>query len=135
MMWANHAATTLWDKRRSEKTDTIWSGAADRATFEIITDRILSQYMDHPSYYKIDGKPVFSIYEIGTLINGLGGIQETREALDSFREKVKKAGFPGLHIQGILGWNIPNSYSGIDGDTLKSKNNTVEALGLNSLTN
>lgn len=135
IMWANHAATTLWDKRRSHNYDTIWLGEVDRANFDIITDRIINQYMKHPSYLKIDGKPVFSIYELGTLINGLGGIQQTRAALDSFREKVKKAGFPDLYLQAILWNNIPETYSNVPGDAVKTQNNTIEALGINSLTN
>ena len=75
IMWANHAATTLWDKRLSHEMDTIWLGAVDRKNFDLITDRIIARYMHHPSYYKIDGKPVFSIYELGTLIQGLGGVE------------------------------------------------------------
>ncbi len=135
MMWANHAATTLWDKRRSHDYDTIWTGEADRANFDIVTDRIISQYMKHPSYFKIDGKPVFSIYELGTLIKGLGGIKNTRAALDSFREKAKKAGFPDLHLQAILWSNIPETESNVPGDATKTQNNTIEALGINSITN
>jgi len=135
IMWANHAATTLWDKRRSHKVDTIWDGAVDRANFDIIVDRIIKKYMMHPSYFKIDGKPVFSIYELGSLIRGLGGIQQTRSALDSFREKVKKAGFPDVHIQAILWNNIPDTQSNVPGDMTKTQNNTIEAVGINSLTN
>lgn len=135
IMWANHAATTLWDKRLSHKYDTIWTSYVDRATFDTITDRIINKYMKHPSYLKIDGKPVFAIYELGTLIKGLGGIQQTRVALDSFREKVKKAGFPGLHLQAILWSNIPDTKSNVPGDQVKTQNNTIEALGINSLTN
>ncbi|WP_199913387.1 glycoside hydrolase family 99-like domain-containing protein [Flagellimonas amoyensis] len=135
IMWANHAATTLWDKRRSHKMDTIWNGEVDRKNFNIVTDRIIEKYMKHPSYLKIDGKPVFSIYELGTLIQGLGGIEETKDALDSFREKVKNAGFPGLHLQAILWSNIPDTKSNVPGDNAKTQNNTIEVLGINSLTN
>lgn len=136
IMWANHAATTLWDKRRSHIFDTIWTaGGMDRASFDTITDRIIDKYMKHPSYFKIDGKPVFAIYELGSLIKGMGGISETRAALDSFREKVKKAGFPGLHLQAILWSNVPETFSNVPGDKSNTQNNTIEALGINSLTN
>jgi hypothetical protein len=135
IMWANHAATTLWDKRRSHHYDTIWPGTVDRANFDIIADRIINRYMKHPSYFKIDGKPVLAIYELGTLIKGLGGISQTKEALDSFRKKVKKAGFPDLYLQAILWSNIPETNSNVPGDAVKTQNNTIEALGINSLTN
>lgn len=91
--------------------------------------------MKQPNYFKINGEPVFCIYELGTLVKGLGGIQQTQEALSSFREKVKKAGFPGLHIQAILWDNIPETDSNVPGDEVKTQNNTIEALGVNSLTN
>ncbi len=51
---------------------------------------------------KINGEPVFSIFSVNKLLESFGGsVEETREALDYFRDEVKKAGFPGLHIQ----WN------------------------------
>jgi len=135
IMWANHAATTLWDKRRSHHYDTIWTGKVDRANFDEITDRIVSKYMTDPSYYKINGEPVFSIYEMSTLIDGLGGIQQTKDALDAFRQKVKAAGFPGLHLQGILWEAFPSAVSHVPGDTTSTQNNIVNILGINSLTN
>ena len=135
VMWANHAATTLWDKRRSHKYDTIWPGTVNRDNFDKVADRIISKYMTHPSYYKINGEPVLSIYEMGTLVSGLGGIHQTKDALESFRQKVKKAGFPGLHLQGILWDAFPEVVSDVPGDKVSTQENTVKALGINSLTN
>ena len=70
--------------------------------FDIIVERIISQYFKQPSYLKIEGEPVFCIYELNTLINGLGGAEKTKEALDYFTQKTREAGFPGLHLQSIL---------------------------------
>ena len=36
LMWANHTATTMWDKRIADTNIPIWSGAVDRKTFETI---------------------------------------------------------------------------------------------------
>lgn len=135
IMWANHDATTLWDLRRSKNHDIIWTGAVDRKDFDIITDRIIDRYMKQPNYFKINGEPVFAIYELGTLIHGLGGMQQTKDALDDFRRKVKEAGFPGLHLQSILWSNVPVSVSNVPGDTVETQNNTIRELGINSLTN
>ena len=57
------------------------------------------EYFKHPSYYKIDGKPVYMIFHPQNLVRGLGGIEKTREALEYFREQTKRAGFPDLHLQ------------------------------------
>ena len=39
---------------------------------------------------------------VANLIKGLGGIEQTEDALEYFRNEVKKAGFPGLHLQVML---------------------------------
>jgi len=135
LMWANHDATTLWSLQRSHTNEVIWPAAVDRKTFDVIADRVIAQYFKHPSYFKIDGKPVFSIYEISTLIKGLGGVANTRAALDGFREKVKAAGFPGLHLQAILWGTIPASLSMVPGDRAQTQDNTIRQLGFDSLSN
>jgi hypothetical protein len=134
LMWANHDAKTVWDLRTSHRRDVIWPGAVDRATFERIGARWTQRYFGHPSYYLIDGKPVVSIYEISNLVNGMGGLDETRRALDDLRSHVRTAGFPGLHIQAILWGRMPESISGVPGDTEPTQGKTVDTLGFDSLT-
>ena len=100
LMWANHTADTLWDKRISNKNHTpIWDGAVDRKTFEHIVHRTIEKYFKHPSYYKIDGKPVYMLFDTENLVRGLGGVKETLDALQYFRDETVKAGFPGLMLQ------------------------------------
>lgn len=96
---------------------------------------VIARYFTQPNYYAIDGKPVFSIYDLTNLINGLGGLAATREALDAFRAKAVAAGFPGLHLQAILWGVIPKSVSLVPGDKTQTQDNTVRALGFDSLTN
>ena len=98
LMWANHTATSMWDKRTAEMYTPIWNGAVDRKTFETIVNRAIDRYFSHPCYYKIDGKPVYMLFDLMNLIPGLGGVDETRRALDYFRERTVKAGFPGLEL-------------------------------------
>lgn len=135
LMWANHDATTLWDLERSHQKAIIWPGAVDRATFQTIAQRILDRYMKHPSYYKIDGRPVFSIYQLGTFIEALGGLDPARQALDWFRNEAQRSGFPDLHIQAILWGNIPASQSMVPGDQTKTQDNTIRTLAIDGLTN
>ena len=102
IMWANHNASYLWDKRNSHLDTMIWDGSVDRAEFEIIANRLIDKYFTHPSYYMIDNKPVFSIFDPENLIKGLGGINQAKEAFDWFRELAIKKGLDGLHFQLIL---------------------------------
>ena len=101
LMWANHDVTMTWDKRNAGKPNDalVWKGSVDREEFEVVCHRVIEKYFSHPSYYTVDGKPSFMIYDLNTLIQGLGGIEETKEALAWFRSEVKKAGFKGLDLQ------------------------------------
>lgn len=101
LMWANHDVDMLWDKRNAGKPndELIWKGGVDRQEFEIICHRVIEKYFSCPTYYKIDGKPCFMIYDLNNLIKGLGGIKKTKDALEWFRKETVKAGFKGLDLQ------------------------------------
>jgi hypothetical protein len=73
--------------------------------WDTISTYIVEKYFKQPNYWKIDGKPYFSIYEIVTFINGLGGIDNARAAIELLDAKTKKAGFPGVHFN-IMSWMI-----------------------------
>ncbi|ETZ23906.1 glycoside hydrolase family 99-like domain-containing protein [Pedobacter sp. V48] len=135
LMWANHDATTYWERKNPKKDSVIWKGSVDRKQFNIVVDRVIEKYFKDPGYYKIDGAPVFCIYELHTLIAGLGGATQTKEALDYFREKTIAAGFPGLHLQGILWQALPSSIAGVPGEKIGTQNKVMEYFGFNSLTN
>lgn len=135
LMWANHDATTYWDVKNPRVDSVYWNGEVDREQFNTVVDRIISQYFKEPSYLKIKGEPVFCIYELNTLINGLGGAEKAREALDYFREKTVEAGFPGLHLQGILWEALPSAIAGVPGDPIKSQKDVLSYFGFKSLTN
>ena len=103
LMWANHNATHLWDKRNSDKdTDTvIWSGVVTPQIFSEICDRTIEKYFKRDNYYCIDGCPVYMIFDIDNLIRSFGTSDECKKAIAEFRQKTIDAGFKGLHFQFI----------------------------------
>jgi len=125
VMWANHdVKRNYWNVHKyKDDASLLWDGAVDLKNFKIIVDRVINQYFKQPNYFKIDDKPVFSIFSIKDLIEGLGGIAEAKEALEYFRAETKKAGFPGLHIQLTAG-GVPNT------DLIER----INSLGANSVT-
>jgi hypothetical protein len=125
LMWANHdVKQNYWNVHKYKDVDTLlWDGAVDLENFKIIVDRVITQYFHKPNYFKIDGKPVFSIFSISNLVEGLGGMDEAAQALDYFREETKKAGFPDLHVQ-LIGFGVPN----------ESALASIKTLGANSVT-
>lgn len=135
LMWANHNVNNTWDTRisRVQEDNTIWTGKVDRQEFEKICRRNIELFFKQPEYYKIDGKPVFMIYEIKNLIEGLGGIEETKDALAWFRSEVKKAGFPDLELQFTMWVLNMRDYSGVDSDKLENTDDAfLKGLGFNS---
>ena len=103
IMWANHDVPgNMWNHNRYKTDSLLWNGEVDWDNFKIIVARVIKQYFKQPNYFKIDNKPVFSIYSLTDLVQSFNGIEGTKKALDYFREEVKKAGFPGLHLQGVV---------------------------------
>ena len=100
LMWANHDVTHMWNVELSSYTnEVIWQGAVGMSVFKTIVERWITKYFCHPSYYKIDGKPVLMIYDVFNFVKGFGGVEGTREAVAYFRQEVKKAGYPDVHLQ------------------------------------
>ena len=105
LMWANHNWIDIHPAKRAGKREVQYPGTVTRETFEKMTDHIVADYFRHPSHWKIDGCPYFSIYELYRLVEGLGGIEKTRDALRSFRRKTKAAGFRDLHLNAVV-WGV-----------------------------
>jgi hypothetical protein len=67
-----------------------------------MVEHIIAAYFGQPNYLTVDGKPWFSLYEIGNFIVGMGGVEQARDALAWFRSRVVAAGFPGLHLDAVV---------------------------------
>lgn len=140
LMWANHDVGFGWDKRNADDAFTgknkalVWKAGVDRQEFEKIARLWIEKYFSQPNYYKIDGKPVFMLYELHTFVQGLGGVEQARDAIAWFRAEVKKAGFPGLELQQALRKDSPRSISAVPGDNIGTQREVVEKLGFDLLT-
>jgi hypothetical protein len=138
LMWANHDVKLVWDRRNADDAMTgknqakIWRGDVDRSQFEHVGRRVIDNYFGHPSYYRIDGKPVFMIYELADLIEGLGSVEQTREALAWLRAETAKAGFPGLHLQACLRGAKAKLETGVDNSTKLPWAEVIRQLGFDS---
>jgi hypothetical protein len=108
--WANHTWINIHPAKLSSSpfgdAPVLYPGPVTRETFDTVTDYCIERYFRHPSYWLIDGNPLFSVYELASLIEGLGGPEATRDALRSFRARTKAAGFPDLELNAVV-WSIP----------------------------
>jgi hypothetical protein len=130
LMWANHTWLDIMPTKRSTPPRPLYAGKISAAAFETMTDYIVDTYFRVPTYWKIDGAPYFSVYELFMLVDSLGGVQATREALDRFRAKTRRAGFPDLHLNAVI-WGVQL----LPGETAVSDPRTLlQALGFDSVT-
>lgn len=131
IMWANHDVKhNYWNIHKyKDDTSILWNAVVDWDNYKIIVDRVIKQYFSQPNYFKIDGCPVFSVFSVDKLLESFGGdVKEARKALDYFRDEVKKAGFPDLHIQ----WNQGGG-SIMSEESATNFSNRVNEMGFNSV--
>ena len=107
LMWANHDWYDIQGYNPTNKLKLLYPGKVTPATWDKICDLVIARYFKHPSYWLVDGKPYFSIYEMSQFLDSFGSIENARAALDKFRGKVRAAGFPDLHVNAIV-WGEPN---------------------------
>jgi hypothetical protein len=105
IMWANHDVDTLWNMHEDTHWDrprqTLWTGRVSREVLEPMFERIIDKYLGLESYYRIDGKPVFSIFDYPNLVTGLGGAKATADVFAWMRRRCEQRGLGGLDIQAI----------------------------------
>ncbi|MEO6906684.1 MAG: glycoside hydrolase family 99-like domain-containing protein, partial [Abditibacteriaceae bacterium] len=129
LMWANHDWVDIHPAQAGTAPALLYPGKVTPETFKQITELCIERYFRHPSYWKLDGCPYFSVYELMTLVDGLGGIEPAREALEQFRAKTKRAGFPDLHLNAVV-WGVqilPNETA------VKNPQELMQKLGFNSV--
>jgi hypothetical protein len=88
--------TIMWENQSRGR-----AGVADeKDLMENLLPFWIENYFKHPSYLKIDNKPLLFIYRPEFLVDDLGGEDKVAIALDKMREACKAAGFDGLYILG-----------------------------------
>lgn len=128
-MWANHDWLDIHPSLRRSRP-LLWPGKVTPETFRRLCRRTVDTYFRHPSYYKIDGAPYFSIYHLECLLASFGSVEATAAALREFRDMTKAAGFPDLHLNMVV-WGQPV----LPGEReLADQPKVVRKLGFDSVT-
>ena len=130
LMWANHDWQEIHPYRRGAERKVLYPGLVTPETFAKICDHVIRDYFLHPSYWRIDGRPYFSFYDLTKLMESFGSVAATRAALDQFRAKAVAAGLPGLHLNAVV-WGraiLPGESKPADAARL------VKDLGFDSVT-
>ena len=106
LMWANHTWTDIHPAKAHQTDRILYPGEVSAQAFDKIGDMIIEKYFSHPNYWKIEGCPYFSVYDLASLIRGFGGLDSAVGVIGKFRDKVKKAGFPDLNLNAIIWGNV-----------------------------
>ena len=130
IMWANHnVVKNYWNYHRyGDDTSLLFDATVNWDQFKTIVDRVIKQYFTRPNYVKIDGCPVFSIFDMNRFLQSFGSMEEAAKAMQYFRDEVVKAGFKGLHLQESAGGG-----GFLSEESIKHKLNYIEQLGVNSM--
>ena len=130
IMWANHmVAKNYWNYHlHGDDTSVLFDPKVDWDQFKNIVARVINQYFTRPNYVKIDGCPVFGVFDINQFIQSFGSTDEAAKAMAYFRNEVIKAGFKGLHVQENKGGG-----GFLSEQQIAYANEYVEKLGVNSM--
>lgn len=130
LMWANHPWRNIFPAKRSQDQTVMLEGAISSAGFARATDDAIYRYFLLPNYYRVEDRPYFSLFDLATLVDGLGGVDQTADELLRFRQRARAAGAGELHLNGVV-WSLPDD----NGTTRPEQGSAgvVERLGLDSV--
>ncbi len=157
LMWANHHVDYLWDNKVANK-DANPPLYDARVSYKDFTETLVPRFIEYfkkPNHYKINGKPVFSIYRFGVFMEGIGGSEhctekpllnfgeelkigergeyakKTKAALDYLNKACKDAGFDGAYI--LIFGAIPEKIV-VDGKEIKGREAVIKYFGIDGTT-
>lgn len=111
IMWANHYVEyRFWNyhKNGADNTDIAFDPRVGWDQWKVIVDRVVTQYFHLPNYTKIDGCPVFAIFDLYNFVQGFeGDAAEAGKAIQYLRDRCIAEGFKGVHIQHTIGSAYP----------------------------
>ncbi|MEI6141396.1 MAG: glycoside hydrolase family 99-like domain-containing protein [Mariniphaga sp.] len=105
-MWANHDWVDIHPYTKGAAQKLLYGGKVSPKGFDEIGDELIKKYFSQSNYWKIDGKPYFSIYDIQKFMDGFGSLEATKAAMEHMNQKAIAAGFKGIHWN-LVAWGRP----------------------------
>jgi hypothetical protein len=75
-----------------------------------VVDYCCEHYFHEPNYWRVDGQPVFSFFNVNALPEELGGEAAARGALERMTARAQTHGLPGIHFVANIGCCDDNLY-------------------------
>lgn len=131
LMYANHDVKySYWNyhKYGPDADSLLFNPRIGMQDWKKVVHRVITRYFRLPNYVKIDGCPVFAIFNMDIFRQGFSSDKEAAAAMEYFRSEVKKAGFPDLHLQ-----LTPGGGSDPSSKSQASWAGNIKLFGINSI--
>ena len=90
--------TIMWENQDRGAAGGASGVSSERELLEPLSAFWITNYFRHPSYLKVDNKPLLFIYDAHRLAKDLGGVTNVPKAFVQMREACRRAGFDGLYL-------------------------------------
>jgi hypothetical protein len=98
VMWANHHWNNVYPARSPREAATLLPQLHSEDDMLRVTDYCIEHYFHEPNYWRIEGRPVFAIFDLNLLLEEFSA-GELRRVFARMRERVAQAGLGDLHLQ------------------------------------
>ncbi|MGI6653343.1 MAG: glycoside hydrolase family 99-like domain-containing protein [Christensenellales bacterium] len=98
LMWCNHDPIYVHPASYRNVARSLIPGELSLQAFYNGSQYMIKHYFWRENYLRIDNKIYFILWHVPKFINGMGGIDGARIALEDFRNRVRKAGLGELYI-------------------------------------
>jgi Glycosyltransferase WbsX len=97
IMWAFADWTNLFPARSPDDAAILLKQQTDEADMLRMTDYCIEHYFHQPNYWRIGGKPVLGMFNLGLFLKYLPG-EQFKRTFAKMRERVARAGLGDVHL-------------------------------------
>ena len=104
LMWANHDWKNVYPARSPDEAAVIFPQVHTLPDFEHVANYCAEHYWTQRNYLRIDGAPLFALFDAGKVVQQLGA-DGLKRGLSSMRARAAKLGVGDLHLQSAGGYD------------------------------
>lgn len=131
IMLCNHHASLAHPTSRSCISNIGEECVITPARFKEMTDYCIKNYFKKENYMRVDGKIMFSVFNISKFVEDMGGIENAATAVCDFRKRVADAGLGEVHFSAMDG-SAMFLAEGTVSDTYAKVNEVARTLTIDS---
>lgn len=103
IMWAYHDRVNAFRPDPTAPREVLMKLESAPEDFLAALDYCIKHYFKEPNYYKVGGRPFFSIYNAPDFVKRHGGAQNVKKLFDAAAGAMRKNGLPPVHWNAMVG--------------------------------